>query len=286
MCYGCCSKQVINQSWGEMKRVGANRHINMIRTLAAAMLLSITTIGHCASKDTTEQPRQQSGEEILVVTEILPPFQILDDKQQLTGFSTDIIKALFKLTKDTPKIQAMAWPRAYAKVQSDKNIMIYSLAYSPQRADKFHWIGTLEHEKGYLWALKSRFEKPFDNLEQARPFWISTSQNSNPHGFLTRHQFKKLNVVSSPAQNIAMLFRNRTHLAIGTEIPFRYMAQQQGYDFKQVRKMLKIDEISVELKVAFGLNTDEHLVKRYRQAFAKLKDAGTIDKIRRQWALE
>lgn len=265
----------------------------ILRVILLKLLLF--TAGALASdSDSLAQQRPASAidvqpidaQPIKVVTELLPPYQVIDSNGNLSGFSTKIVTALFQLTGDKHDIQAMPWPRAYSIALKERNVMIYSLAWSQARQRQFHWIGTLQTEHGYLWGLKSEFAQPFTTIDQAREYWITTSQNSNPHGFLQRNGFTKINVVSNPEQNVSMLFRNRTQLAIGTEIPFRYMAKRNGFDFADARKMFKVDDISVDLKLAFGPNTDKRLIEKYRKAFDELEASGTLVRLRQQWGFQ
>lgn len=222
---------------------------------------------------------------IKVVTEILPPYQIETANKKVGGYATQVVKALFEVTGDRPDISAMPWPRAYGLAQKAQNVMIYSLSFSESRDQIFHWVGTLQKEQGFIWGLKKDFSKPFSHIDEARDYWLTTTQNSNPHMFLKRLNFKKLNLVSNPEQNVAMLFRNRTQLVIGAEVPFRYIATINGYDFSQVVKLYKVDELSTDLKLAFGPKTDEAIVKQYQQAFEQLKLSGKLDKIRHSWGM-
>ena len=67
------------------------------------------------------------SKEIKVVTELLEPYQIKKPDGSLGGFSTDVVDALFEITKDLAEIKIMPWARAYEIALSKPNILIYSI---------------------------------------------------------------------------------------------------------------------------------------------------------------
>ena len=49
----------------------------------------------------------------LVVTEILPPYQFYQENNVLSGFSVEVLEALFKITNDDADLKVLPWARAY-----------------------------------------------------------------------------------------------------------------------------------------------------------------------------
>jgi polar amino acid transport system substrate-binding protein len=87
------------------------------------------------------------AQEIDVVTELLEPYQIEKADGSLGGFSTEVVEALFKITKDQASIKIMPWARAYEVALNQPNTLIYSIAHTQMRDKKFHWIGALKKER-------------------------------------------------------------------------------------------------------------------------------------------
>ena len=60
---------------------------------------------------------------VKVVTEYLPPFQIRMIDGSLSGYGTEVIAELFKITGDTPDVQVLPWARAYANARKKPNVL-------------------------------------------------------------------------------------------------------------------------------------------------------------------
>lgn len=70
---------------------------------------------------------------ITVVTEELPPYNMtLDGK--LTGIGTELVEAVMAEAGEAARIQSMPWARAYDTALNSPNVLIYSIARTPQRA--------------------------------------------------------------------------------------------------------------------------------------------------------
>ena len=92
-----------------------------------------------------------------VVTEIIAPFQLQNDNGELTGFSVEIIQALFDEIDLQPNIIVMPWARAYDVAKNEPNVLIFSIARTPHREPMFHWIGNITHETFSFWGERSKF---------------------------------------------------------------------------------------------------------------------------------
>ncbi len=70
------------------------------------------------------------SQEIRVLTEHLPPYQIQMGENKIGGFSTEIVRAVLKEAKIRAKIEVYPWVRAYSIALEDKNILIFSIVRS------------------------------------------------------------------------------------------------------------------------------------------------------------
>ena len=61
-----------------------------------------------------------SSERVRVVTEYLEPYQIKLADGSLGGYMTEVVKAVFHLTGDSPDIEVMPWARAFSHCQVTK----------------------------------------------------------------------------------------------------------------------------------------------------------------------
>lgn len=250
-----------------------------------AIKLSVLSVLSFLSTATLLSP-PANAEQIKVVTEYLPPFQVKNPDGSLGGYATEVIYALFELTGDVPDIELLPWSRGYRMAQTDKDVMIYSISRTKLREPLFHWIGKLKDERFFVWGLKSKFSQPFNTIDDFRHLVFASSKNYNTEQFLLQNQFKTVQRLNHNDQTIGMLFKKRADLVVGNGLVFKHQAQSSHYDFTQMVKLYEAKSLNTSLSIAFGLKTQDTLVKRYTQAFARLERSGKLAQIKQKWAVK
>jgi polar amino acid transport system substrate-binding protein len=245
---------------------------NYLATLTASTFLLLVSFG-CQSK------------EIKVVTEFLEPYQIKNSDGTLGGFSTDVIKALFEITKDLAVIEVMPWARAYEIALHQPNTLIYSIAHTKIREKKFHWIGALKEERLYFWGLKKHYTKTDYEVLALKNYKIAVSRNSNSAQYLLAQEFSNIYQLANERQNMNMLFVDRVDLILATQITIKTRAKSLGYDFTELQRLNEVAALNNKLSIAFSMGTPAVRVKQYQIAFQQLVDNGKLAKLKAKWQL-
>lgn len=223
--------------------------------------------------------------QIKVVTEHLPPYQIENADGTLTGFSTDVIQALFKQANSKAFIEVMPWARAYQVAKTDKNTMIFSIAHTAERDKQFNWIGSLFKERLYFWGLKSKFPSPIEAAALLKGYRIAASRNSSSAQYLAADKFFNIYYSINEDQNIQMLFRNRIDLLIETELTVKNRATRLGLNFDDMVKIMEVDELHNQLSIAMNLTSDRLIVEHFQQAFNDIATQGVIEQLKSKWQI-
>jgi polar amino acid transport system substrate-binding protein len=223
---------------------------------------------------------------IRVVTENRSYYQQINADGSLGGYATEVVQALFAITGDTPQFEINSWGRSLYEAVNNDNVMIYSMSFNPKRAALFDCVAELGYEELYFWALKNTITRPILSVHDLRPFHIAVSISSNPDQYLTEQGINKLLRTATPEQALGMLFRQRVEIVIGTEKSILLRALELGYDDKQLEKVFSIPQLNNQLCAAFNNNSDPQLRQRYKQAFAVLKQNGTLAEIKQRWQVQ
>ncbi len=249
------------------------------------LLFFLSTFFSCQLYAQSNAPQKR---QIKVVTEYLEPYQIKNQDGSLGGFSTEIVNALFKKVNAMPDIKVMSWGRAYDIATSERNVMIFSIAHTPERDKLFHWIGPLTQEHLFFWGLKSKFPNPIPTVALLKGYKIAASRSSNIEHYLKANNFFDIYPIVNEEQSMLMLYRDRIDLIIDNEINIKYRAQTLGIDFNHFVKLNEVTELNNDLSIAFGLNTDSELVKEFQQAFNQLlqQENGTVQQIKKKWHID
>jgi polar amino acid transport system substrate-binding protein len=224
-------------------------------------------------------------EEIKVVTELLEPYQIQHADGSIGGFSNDVVKALFKVTQDKPNIQVMPWARAYEVALHKPNILIYSIAHTKSRNNKFHWIGAFKEEHLYFWGLKKHYAKTDYKVSALKNFKIAVSRSSNSAQYLIAQNFSNIYQLANERQNMNMLFIDRVDLILATQITIESRAKSLGYDFNDLQRLNEVAALNTKLSIAFSLESSDVSVKKYQAAFQQLVNNGQLESLKEKWKL-
>jgi polar amino acid transport system substrate-binding protein len=226
------------------------------------------------------------AKEVEVVTEYFQSYQIKNENGSLGGFAVALFEAIFKQTGDVANISVLPWGRAYKKALNEKNVMIFSISKTPNRQDKFRWVGTLSKEPLFAWGLKSKFVTKVDNLQKLKSFIFVVIRDTNPDNILSSQGFTKVFRVTSQEQLLGMVYRDRADLLVSGKVAMAYRTQTMGLDFDKLIPVYEFINSTSNLGVAFNLHSDVELVSLYQQAFKDIEQSGELSVIKKKWNIE
>ena len=105
--------------------------------------------------------------ELLVMTEEFPPFNYQKDNV-VNGLATKIVRKLLEEAHLTFKIELVPWKRAFNTAINRPNTLIYTIAKTKSRKDKFHWICKISNRKLSMFRLRSRQDLANMTIEEAK----------------------------------------------------------------------------------------------------------------------
>jgi len=253
----------------------------LISRLTSALLYCLLLTGLLFAS--TTHASKASG--INIVTEHLEPYQILMPSGELSGFAIDVVRELQAMIGNQDRIQVMPWARAYNTALRQPNTLIFSIARTSFREDKFHWVGSLIVEKLYLWSLDPALVNTINSIESFSPRSIATERNSNVEQYLTRLNYPSIKRVVMETQNMKMLFRHRVDAIAGSELSLKHRAKSLGLPFEDMHKLFVIKPLESNLSLAFSKQTPAETVAKFRNAFEKLKQSPRFKEIQRKWQI-
>ncbi len=223
------------------------------------------------------------AQEITIVTEELPPYQIDEGNNKVGGLATEIVQAILKEAGETQEIIIYPWARAYKMALEDENVLIYSLVRSQEREPLFKWVGKLIELKYCFFGLESENNVQIQSIEQARQYKTGVSRDSFEYQELDKRNFNNLTVTSYQNQLVPMLFNQRFDFIFGSELSTTIMVKDSIYDHNQLKKYYEMEELNLALYIAFSINTSDAIVSKYREAYNSIIDKGIDLEIKERW---
>ena len=221
------------------------------------------------------------SQSIQIVTEEFPPYNYTKNGR-VTGMSTEVVLAVFEVMNLAAEIKVYPWARTYEMAQNKKPTLIFSIARSPKREKLFQWAGPVAPVQTCLFSLKARNDIQFNNLEEAKKYYIITQLKGHTAQALLQQGFKEgqnLFSITSADRAFMMLQTGRGDLIGYPELVVYYAVKDRGLSPENViRKVYCFEKVS-ELYAAFSLKTSKAIVKRFQAGLNIVKENGTYQKI-------
>ncbi len=218
--------------------------------------------------------------EMTVLTEESPPFNFTIDGV-VTGSSTEIVRELLRRLDHPGTIQVLPWARAYRMLQSEPRVALFTTARTPEREDRFHWIGPLAVVH-YGFYARSDSGLELGSLEDAKAVRaIATYKDDVREQLLEAMGFANLDSSKSPASNLKKLLTGRVDLWLFDNLGMPDLARQQNVDPADLKLVLPFR--SYRTYVAISRQTPDEEVGQWRRAFREMVEDGSFFFIARRW---
>ncbi|WP_374676196.1 substrate-binding periplasmic protein [Ideonella sp.] len=262
-------------------------HRPVRRTLGLLTVAWIAGLAACVLGASLSTPAQAATPALQVVTEELPPYNMTRDGR-LTGMSTEVVQAVLKDAGIEAPFQSLPWARAYEMAQSGENVLIYSIARTPQREKLFKWVGAIAPTQ---WALYARADRGIvlHTLDDARGYQIATVNEDVGEQYLVQKGFvigRQLQSSNRYEFNHEKLLLGRVDLWISNELNAAWHIRQAGgRPGTAIVKVLDLPDVgsSGGVYMALSVRTSDAVLERLRRSLEHIRRNGVYDDIRRRW---
>lgn len=219
---------------------------------------------------------------VRIVTESFAPYNY-EVNDEAKGLSSEVVQAVLKQIKLNAAIEFYPWARAYEIARNEKNVLIYSIARIPEREQLFQWVGAIAPYKTSLYKLRANKSVTANSIAQAKQYEIGVSLNDVTLTYLQRHKFASLRTVSSDVLNIRLLANNRIDLIAYEEASFSYTLKMEKLDPSLFERVLRLEDLSDQLYMAFGAESDANLVAEFKRGLQAIKENGVYEDIQKRY---
>jgi polar amino acid transport system substrate-binding protein len=226
-----------------------------------------------------------SAEQLKVVTEDFGPYNYIENGE-VKGFSTEITKEVLKRADLQYTLNLYPWSESYNIAQNQPNVLIYSIGRTLEREHLFKWVGSVVELEVYFYKLKNRVDIKINSLDDLRRYKLGVVKDDLRHQFLSKViSTNKLNVVPTDANNLRLLFEHKIDAFPCDEHVAYFISKQEGFAYNDIEKTLFMQEVSVDLYLAFSMGTSDEIVTKCRKALEEIKKDGTYEKIKEKYKI-
>ncbi len=186
-----------------------------------------------------------------------------------------------KITGINGNIEILPWTRAYNRALAKENVMIFTMAKTKDRENKFKWVGKVGERKLYLFKLKSRKDIKIKDIEDVKEYRVGVVIGDAAEKELINKGFIKninLDSVVNEETNLKKFFAKRIDFIIGAEYSTAFLCKKLGYLYSDIEKVIVIVEAG-EYYIAFSDKTSDKIVENFKKAFEEIQKNGDYSKI-------
>lgn len=223
-----------------------------------------------------------AAEQYQVVTEEWAPYNYVENSQ-LTGMTTEIVRAIMAQTGDDFEVVLQPSMRATQILRTRPKTIMYSLFRTPEREPLYKWVGPIVEESIHAYQLADA--PPITSLEQL----LHAPQVTTRHAGLVPQMLQSLgfhNLDKSAIESkllYRMLLAGRTNIIVGdTDAGVAYYSRQLKIAPGTLRR-IPIELYRSSLYIAFSLDSDEQLIAKWTNALEQLRQSGELARIQQRY---
>ena len=220
--------------------------------------------------------------ELMILTEDLAPLNFVKEGV-LIGPAVEIVQEIQRRVESRAQIQVYPWARAYKIALEEENIVLFGMAETEERQDKFNWIGPIATKTDIFVAQKGSGIK-INSLEDAKKVQrIGTLRDDTKEIFLKRHGFQNLVSTHDDQKNAQKLVLGRIDLWATKKPGFKTICELAKINYHEIEEVYSIRELHIS--IAISKKTSSLIVKKWKAAFNEMSADGVVMQIQKKWNL-
>ena len=213
-----------------------------------------------------------------------PPGNFMNEQGEFVGLAVDIVREIQQRVGNKDKIEMIPWKRIYNTALNEPNIVFFSVARTPEREDKFHWITLMMRKPWAFYAKKDSGlqNKSLDDLKKLSAIGVQAEDVRDT--WLQQQGFTNIDRVANHKLNVVKLEQERVPVILYSPQGMSHTCKELNYDFNKFEILLI--PYSSQSYLAISKNgTSEEIVKQWKEAARQMKKDGTFARIAEKWAV-
>jgi polar amino acid transport system substrate-binding protein len=209
------------------------------------------------------------------LTEDYPPYNFIDKNMNITGQSTEMVRAALQVIGQDASIELMLLSDAL-KLAEQPDTAIYSINRTAAREQKFKWAGPLGSYEQAFYAKKGT-TITLNKLEDAKSAGlIGVYKDDAGNQFLTAQGFTNLNESLTDVEALKKLINNEVQLWLGNKSGVEATAAEAKVNMDDIVLVPGVT-IQADLYIAFSKDTPDERVSAWQKALDRLKQEKDSD---------
>jgi len=223
--------------------------------------------------------------EWVAVTENFPPYNYLEEGKA-AGYSTELVKNLASAANIPLQIELLPWSRAMLRARTEPNVLIFSMLRTPEREDRYHWVGPIDDMSIYVWQLR---DTDIEAIQKTKGItYAASSSLDEANIIMLEDRFsvnrKSVSTVETTEQLFGMLLKRRVHRIVLAENIWRQV--QATLAPEVLANMQRVDLLATrELYLAASLQTPLKDIRLLQEVFSDINQSQRTLALRESYRL-
>ena len=219
-----------------------------------------------------------AAQQLKILGSQYPPYSYLENGRAV-GLCSEIVRALLRELAIEAEITIAPWSRSYKTALEERNVLLFTIARTPEREELFHWVGVIVSGETHLYALKEREDIVINRIEDAKRYRIGVVRDDIRATFLRNQGVTNLDEVTGSENNAQKLAMGWIDLWAEEENAAPFTFKKLGNDPLATLKKVYTLDLRLDGYLAFSRDSDPELVQKFRDALERLKGSGEYARI-------
>ncbi|WP_019615399.1 substrate-binding periplasmic protein [Psychromonas ossibalaenae] len=240
----------------------------MLILLFASIISTFSNVSNAGANST----------ELQLITEEWAPYNYLEGDKN-SGFSVEVIRAVMQELGEDHQINVFPGARGMLMLENMPNVMNFSLFRTPEREDKYKWIGPLSDEAVFFYKRKGD-PRIFSSINDIK----AVKAVSAPANGLVLSHADKLGISSiikshRKEHQLILLLKGRVDLLVSvTPIGISYYLNKMNYPVDSVVKT-QVMLLKFPLYIACSKEIPDSIIEKWQSALDKVKSSARYQQI-------
>ncbi|WFS64331.1 transporter substrate-binding domain-containing protein [Pseudodesulfovibrio thermohalotolerans] len=193
------------------------------------------------------------------------------------AFNLEVVREIMLAIGNKGRIREVSFAQGMQALTSRPDTVFFNVYRTPQREERFKWVGPLQREIDYLYGL--RRNGPIGGLAEARQVpAICAVDGSQHHATLLELGFKNIVPVRTYLQCFAMLKEGSVTLAVSSEETLLRKLRQTELPASDIRRVSE-PLLQSAGYIAFSPEVDDAVVRKWQAALNALISSGRFQEL-------
>lgn len=250
--------------------ISASSRIVLLASFCASLLFSPPVLG------------QAPTAKLNIYTEVRDGSDIISDElgnSWVDSPSSRIMRAMLEESGLEFQVSVVPWSRILKGLETESNALAYPVLRTPEREDRFHWLGLIRPIEANLCGMRNRLDELPRTLSDARDFRIGVIRGDSFDDYLRAAQMPNIVYIGNNTPMFSMLERNRIDLMPFTQFGIDLLLQGLQLPSDTLVPVIRLDALSRSLYFVMGLDSDPELVERVSLAYRRIVENGTFERL-------